>query len=69
MKSFTVKEMEQMAADLTIKTPMTLDKIHNGALQMMVKRAKLLAIKEEAETDLANNGNVVSIDKNKKGGK
>ena len=65
MKSFTVKEIEQMAEDLTVKTPQIGDKVHNSALERLVERAKLLAQKEDLEDELAAN-NVVSINKNKK---
>jgi len=69
MKTFTLKEIGEMAIALTIKSPQTLDKIHNGALVMLVERARLLAEKEELDGKLADN-NVVSINKNRdKGGK
>jgi len=69
MKEFTLKEIGEMAIALTIKNPQTLDKIHNGALVMLVERARLLAEKEELDGKLADN-NVVSINKNRdKGGK
>ncbi len=68
-KSFTIKEIEQMAKDLTVTRPQFGDRAHNSALQTMVERAKLLATKEQAEKDLEEN-NVIAIDKNKpKGGK
>ena len=59
-RAFTVKEIEKMATDLTIKTPQTLDKIWNKALTRMVERARLLAEQEHLEGELANN-NVIDI--------
>jgi len=64
MKSFTIKEIEQMAKDLTVSRPQFGQKPHNTALQMMVDRAKLLATKEKTEKELDEN-NVIPI----KGGK
>jgi len=60
MKSFTIKEIEKMANDLTVTRPQFGDRAHNSALQMMVERAKLLATKEKTEKDLEDN-NVIPI--------
>jgi hypothetical protein len=65
MKSFTIEEIEKMAADLTIKHPQVMDKIHNKALTTLVQRAKLLAKKEALDEELANN-NVIPIGEGKK---
>ncbi len=63
-KRYSVKEIEQMATDLTVKTPQPGDKIHNSALALLVERARLIAVKEGAERDLEDN-NVVDIHKNR----
>ncbi len=60
MKSFTVKDIEQMAKDLTVTRPQFGDRAHNSALQMMVERAKLLVTKEQTERELEEN-NVFDI--------
>ncbi len=65
MKSFTIKEIEQMAADLTIKSPQVMDKIHNKALATLVKRAYLLDKKDALNAELASN-NVIPIGEGKK---
>lgn len=62
MRSFTVEDIEKMAADLAIKTPQTLDKIWNKALARMVERARLLAEQEELEGELADN-NIIDINR------
>jgi len=63
-RRFSIKEIRQMAADLTIKSPQTLDKIHNAALDKLVERAILLGKQEVLEEELAKN-NVVDIHKNR----
>jgi len=67
MKEFTVEDIEKMAADLTIKSPQTLDKIHNAALAKLVERANLLAKREVLEGELAEN-NVIDINRKKRKG-
>ena len=61
-KTFTIKEIEKMAKDLTVTRPQFGDRAHNSALQMMVERAKLLATKEKTEKQLDEN-NVIPIGK------
>ncbi len=69
MRSFTIEEIEKVAADLTIKHPQVMDKIHNKALATLVERVKLLVKKEELEADLEEEqakNNVIPISEGKK---